>query len=105
MNDGSWPGPEIPICTGKLPLDDIMSRFEAVLLAWKHAPISAAESLSFLASSPSPKHSNSRTRQLPQSGGFDAAQKARVRLPRAAPSNKSLSSVDDGTAGNLIRWT
>ena len=58
--------------------------------------------MSFLASSPSPEQSNSRTGHLPQRGGFDSAQKARVRFPRAAPSNKFLGSVDDGTAGTLI---
>ena len=102
-SDWNWPRPEIPGCTGKLPLDETRSRFEARRLAWKHAPISASESMSCLASRPSPKQSNPRARQLSQSGGFDAAQKARVRFPRAAPSNKSLGSVDDGTAGNLIR--
>lgn len=58
--------------------------------------------MSCLASTPSTKQSNPRARHLSQRGGFDAAQKARVRLPRAAPSNKSLGSIDDGAAGNLI---
>ena len=103
LTDGLWPGPEIPGCTGKLPLDEIRSRSEARRLARRHAPISSSEPMSCLASSPSPKQSNPRARHLSQRGGFDAAQKARVRLPRAAPSHKSLGSVDDGAAGNLIR--
>ena len=103
LNTRFWPGPEIPGRTCKLPLDEIKSRSEARRLAWKRAPINATESMSCLASRPSPKQSNPRARHLSQRGGFDAAQKARVRLPRAAPSDKSLGHVDDGAAGNLIR--
>ena len=99
----SWPRPEIACYTGKLPLDEIRSRSEARRLARRRAPIIAAESTSCLASSPSPKQSNPRARHLSQRGGFDAAQKARVRLPRTTPSDKSLGRVDDGAAGNLIR--
>ena len=101
-NVWKWPGPEIPGCTGKLPLDEIRSRSEARRLARRRAPINAAESMGCLASSFSPKQSNPRARHLSQSGGFDAAQKTRVRLPRTAPSDKSLGSVDDGALG-LIR--
>ena len=92
-----------PWRTGKVLFYAIRSRPEATRLAWKRASINAAESMSCLASSTSPKQPNPRARQLPQRSGFDAAQKARVRLPRAAPSDKSLGSVDDGAAGNLIR--
>jgi hypothetical protein len=58
--------------------------------------------MSSLASRPSLKHSNPRARHLPKRGDLDAAQKARIRLPAAAPSDESLGSVDNGSAGNLI---
>lgn len=87
-NGGFWPRPEIPGRTGKLLFYAIRSRPEAMRLAWKRAPINAAESMSCLASSTSPKQPNPRARQLPPAQRLRCGAEGARQTPKSRPARQ-----------------